>query len=70
MPIPRLLVFSVAVPEPLRALEPSSAAPSRNVTVPVGMTLSQTTDAVSVTCRPTAAGFGDADSNIVDGNKE
>ena len=36
-PVAREVVVKVAIPEELRVAEPIAVAPSRNVTVPVGM---------------------------------
>jgi hypothetical protein len=67
VPVERLDVASVATPFESRAAEPIVAAPSVNVTVPVGVTVPDdcVTVATSPTDCPNVDGFGDDASEVV-----
>ena len=69
LPVASELVAYVATPEPLRVPEPSLVAPSRKVTVPVGVPLlpeAPATVAVKVTLVPVVMVVAEAFSVVVD----
>src|SRR2546425_11411316 len=64
-PTARDAVVSVAMPEESSVPVPRLVAPSRNVTVPVGMPAGELTVAVKVTGWPKAVGFAEEIAVIV-----
>src|SRR2546428_11017193 len=66
-PTARDAVVSVAMPEESSVPVPRLVAPSRNVTVPVGMPAGELTVAVKVTDWPKADGFAEDTRTVVVG---